>query len=415
MKPRTWVALSSALALAPLFAGTALAGTSLAGTSLAGTSLAGTSLAGTAPTGTAHPAAGCTSVPFAAGMDGYNSFRIPAIVRTTRGTLVAFAEGRVSSSADSGNIDIVARRSADGGCSWGPLEVVANYGDNTIGNPSPVVDPRTGRIVLLATTNAGDVTEAEIDAGQVTAAQSRRVWVLSSGDDGRTWTRPREITASVKRDDWRWYATGPGHAVVITRGPHRGRLVVSADHTTAASLDATTSVTGVNDLYSDNDGLTWQLGFTADNPDTSADVHGNETTAAELPDGQLYFNARNSSGPAGQQRADAYSDDGGLTLSRGFQVQPTIAGPAVEGSVLQATGGPLIYSGPADDSARADMTIRESTDAGTTWTSADEVSTELAGYSDLVALGGRTVGLLYETGTTTYYDEIEFTQIHGLY
>ena len=410
MKSRTWVALSGAVAVAPLLASTALASTALA--SPASPAPASTALASTAPASTGT--AGCTSVPFAAGMDGYNSFRIPAVVRTGRGTLVAFAEGRVNSSADSGNIDIVARRSADNGCTWGSLEVVANYGDNTIGNPSPVVDPRTGRIVLLATTNAGDVTEAEIDAGQVTSAQSRRVWVLSSGDDGRTWTKPREITASVKRGDWRWYATGPGHAVVITQGPHRGRLIVSADHTTAASPDATTSITGVNDLYSDNDGRTWHLGFTADNPDTSADVHGNETTAAELPDGRLYFNSRNSSGPAGEQRADAYSDDAGLRLSRDLEVQPTIAGPAVEGSVLQLTGGPLIYSGPADESARADMTIRESSDGGATWTTADQVSTALAGYSDLVQLPGKTIGLLYETGTATYHDEIDFTQLHGL-
>jgi sialidase-1 len=394
MKPRTWITLSGALAVTPLLVGAASAGAASAG---------------------ATQAAGCTSVPFAAGMDGYNSFRIPAIVRTQRGTLVAFAEGRVNSSADSGNIDIVARRSTDDGCTWGPLGVVADYGDNTIGNPSPVVDPRTGRIVLLATTNGGDVTEAEIDAGQVTAAQSRRVWVLSSGDDGQTWTSPREITASVKRSDWRWYATGPGHAVLITHGPHRGRLVVSADHTTAESPDATTSVTGVNDLYSDNGGLTWHLGFTADNPDTSADVHGNETTAAELPDGRLYFNSRNSSGPAGQKRADAYSDDGGLNLSRDLEVQPTISGPTVEGSVLQLTGGPLIYSGPANNNARASMTMRESADGGATWASAYEVSTELAGYSDVVQIPGRTVGLLYETGTTTYHDEIEFTQINGLY
>ncbi|MYZ18066.1 sialidase family protein, partial [Streptomyces sp. SID337] len=63
-----------------------------------------------------------TSVPFRAGREGYASFRIPAVVTSAAGTVLAFCEGRVGSQADFGNIDIVLKRSADGGRTWGPLQ-----------------------------------------------------------------------------------------------------------------------------------------------------------------------------------------------------------------------------------------------------------------------------------------------------
>lgn len=81
-----------------------------------------------------------------------------------------------------------------------------------------------------STYNAGTSTEAAIMRGEVAAEQSRRVFVLHSDDDGATWSAPAEVTATAKRADWRWYATGPGHAVRLTRGPYRGRLVVPANH-----------------------------------------------------------------------------------------------------------------------------------------------------------------------------------------
>jgi sialidase-1 len=135
--------------------------------------------------GTAGGSPGCeASVPFRSGTDGYDTFRIPAIVQTRRGTLPAFAEGRRSGAGDTGDIDLTVKRSSDGGCAWGPLTVVADSGANVSGNPAPVVDPRTGRVVLLSTYNAGSVTEAQIMRGEVTAEQSRRVFVQHSDDDG---------------------------------------------------------------------------------------------------------------------------------------------------------------------------------------------------------------------------------------
>ncbi len=190
----------------------------------------------TATTAQAAPRSTCTSsVPYTAGQDGYDTYRIPATVTTRKGTVLAFAEGRLNGAGDSGNIDVVLRRSTDGGCTWGPLSVVAAGGGDTRGNPAPVVDPKTGRIVLVTSYNDGAVTEAQIMRGEATPEQSRRVFVQTSSgtEDGRSFSPPRDITPQTKLPNWRWYATGPGHAVYLTQGPHTGRIVIPSNHSTA--------------------------------------------------------------------------------------------------------------------------------------------------------------------------------------
>ncbi|MFJ9961545.1 sialidase family protein [Streptomyces avermitilis] len=378
-----------------------------------------------AVTGTAGPAAaapppsrGCTSsVPYTAGRYGYDTYRIPATLRTRAGTLLAFAEGRRGGAGDTGNIDVVLRRSFDGGCTWGPLTVVAAGRGDTRGNPAPVVDPRTGRIVLVTSSNSGAVTEAQIMRGEVTPEQSRRVFVQTSRDDGRHFSAPRDITAQVKPANWRWYATGPGHAVALPRGPHAGRLVVPANHSAAPPEGSTDTgqearYYGAHAIYSDDGGLTWRLGFVDDSYD--GDDNANENTAAELPDGRLYFSARDQNGTSVGNRLDTYSGDGGQTLDRPYAVQPTLNDvPVVQGSVLQLTGNgaPLLFSGPSVPTARRSMAIRRSEDGGRTFMTAKTLSALPAAYSDLVQVSATQVGILYETGVAGPYDSIEFRRV----
>lgn len=352
-----------------------------------------------------------TSVPFRAGQEGYASFRIPAVVATGggtgSGTLLAFCEGRVGSRDDFGNIDIVLKRSTDGGLTWGPLQVAAKNGDALSGNPAPVVLD-TGRVLLVHVRNAALATEDSIRRGKVSAADGRRVWVQHSDDEGLTWSSPKEITKQTKKDTWRWYATTPGHAVQLSTG----RVVVPANH----SLPPTGKDTGTEGKYngghcllSDDDGETWRIGYVDDNTDNYINV--NETTATELPDGRVYFNTRTDSTAPGT-RADAYSRDGGQTLVKPFRPQAGLTGPVVEGSVLQLRDPDvLLYSGPADPGFRALMTIRASTDDGVTWRPAHTVDGLPAGYSDLVRVDDDTVGLLYETGDFGAYETIVFRRV----
>ncbi|MGW7520566.1 sialidase family protein [Streptomyces sp. NPDC054796] len=352
-----------------------------------------------------------TSVPFRAGNDGYASFRIPACVKAPDGSLLAYAEGRVNSTSDTGNIDIVQRRSTDGGLNWGPLQVVAVHGSGTAGNPSPIVR-QNGTLVLVYVTNAASATESLIRRGRVAAADGRRVWVCESGDSGATWTRSREITETAKRPEWRWYATTPGHAMELTGAAHAGRLVVPANHSippTGGDDGTEGKYNGGHDLLSDDGGQTWRIGYVDDNPDGYVNV--NETTGAELPDGRIYLNTRTEATAPGN-RADAYSADGGETLTEPFQPETGLTVPVCEGSVLQLRDPDvLLFSGPSHAERRERMVVRRSPDGGVTWVAAHVVDERPAAYSDLVRVDGTTVGLLYETGDSSPYSTITFRRV----
>ncbi|TVZ99550.1 exo-alpha-sialidase [Streptomyces sp. BK340] len=347
------------------------------------------------------------SVPFRAGQEGYAGFRIPAVVATNKGTLLAFCEGRVDSAADHGHIDIVLKRSTDGGRTWGPLRIAASNGKNLAGNPAPVVLD-TGRILLAHVRAAAGATEADILRGRISDADGRRVWVQHSDDDGVTWSRPKEITAQVKKPGWRWYATTPGHAIQL----RSGRVLVPGNHTlppTGTDTGAEARYNSGHCLLSDDRGETWHLGYLDENTDGYINV--NETTAAELPDGRVYFNTRNDS-PSPGNRADAHSGDGGRTLVKPFRPQAGLTTPVCEASVLQLRDPDLLlFSAPADPAARALMTIRASGDGGTTWRKALSVDGLPAAYSDLVRVDHGTVGLLYETGDFSAYETITFRRV----
>ncbi|MFG3167126.1 exo-alpha-sialidase [Streptomyces sp. NPDC048200] len=370
----------------------------------------GTSTEPGPPTGTDGPPAAAdpaVSVPFRGGREGYASYRIPAVVVTGAGTLLAFCEGRVGSASDHGHIDIVLKRSVDGGRTWGPQLAVARNGVNLAGNPAPVVLD-TGRVLLVHVRAAATATEDALLRGKVKAADGRRVWVQHSDDDGLTWSGLEEITGQVKKTGWRWYATTPGHALQL----RSGRVVVPGNHTlppTGTDNGTEAKYNSGHCLLSDDRGATWYLGYLDEN--TNGYVNVNETTAAELPDGRLYFNTRNDS-PSPGNRADAYSRDGGRTLEKPFRPQAGLVTPVVEGSLLQLRDPDLLlYSGPADPEFRAVMTLRASTDGGTTWRTAHTVDGLPAAYSDLVRVDATTVGLLYETGDFGAYETVTFRRV----
>ncbi|WP_063797995.1 sialidase family protein [Streptomyces sp. 150FB] len=347
------------------------------------------------------------SEPYRSGTSGYHTFRIPAALQVPGGALLAFAEGRRNSAADDGDIDLVLRRSFDGGCTWEPLQVVADAGADTAGNPVPVIDPYSGDVVLLSCRTIAGATEGQIRTGAV-ASSTRRVYVQRSADGGGHFSAQEDITASVKPADWRWYATGPGHAVALRSGPHRGRLLAPGNHSSAR-----TGHDGAHSLLSDDGGRSWRVGY-----DTSASGGMptlNESTLAELPDGRVYISSRDHDSATQGARADAYSADGGGSLSVPFRPQPGIAGPAVEGSVFQVPGrrgeAPLLYSGPSDPKDRRGMQVRISEDDGASWRPWWTVSEDPAAYSDLVETASGAVGLLYETGPLTYHDTIRFVLV----
>jgi sialidase-1 len=331
---------------------------------------------------------------FVAGSDGYHTFRIPSLLTTLRGTVLAFCEGRKKGRGDSGDIDLVLRRSDDGGATWGPLEVIDDDGPNTTGNPCPVVDRDTGTIWMTLTRNLGADSQRQILAG--TSRGTRTVWAMKSTDDGRTWSKPLEITASVKDADWTWYATGPGVAIQL----RSGRLVVPCDHYLAGSQAARAHV-----IYSDDHGTTWKRGGV---------VAGgvNECQVAELEGGTLLLNMRNAPARPGDGRAIATSRDGGQTWSEAVR-DVSLVEPACQASLIRVPdrSSPdhvrLLFSNPAG-SKRERMTVRRSDDGGKTWPVARVLHTGPSAYSCLTILSDQTVGCLYERGEKSSSERITF-------
>ncbi|QVQ52218.1 exo-alpha-sialidase [Spiractinospora alimapuensis] len=356
-------------------------------------------------------------VVFESGTEGYDTFRIPAITQTDDGTLLAFAEGRTDSGSDHGDIDLVLRRSHDDGRTWGALQVVGDNGPNTFGNPAPVVDPASGDIVLLTTHNAGEATEAEIMRGEVTDAQTRRVHLQRSTDDGETWSEPEDITDDAKLPEWRWYATGPGHGIALEAEPHTGRLVIPANHST--SPDPDTDDTGAEDhhygshsLYSDDGGRTWDIGG-VDTPMEGV-VNPNENTAVELANGDVYFNVRDQNGSSDGARAATISTDGGASFASPFATVPDLVAPPVQGSVLRLNVNAndlVVFSAPGEPDARRRLALRVSSDDAQSWEERVTVFDGPVAYSDLTTTGGQHLGVLFENGDERSYERITYTAV----
>jgi len=324
---------------------------------------------------------------FQSGTEGYHTFRIPAIIRTPN-RLLAFCEGRLTGTGDSGDIDLVLKHSADEGATWSPLSVVAHDPGFTCGNPAPVYEAESGQLVLLWTKNPASAKESRI----LTAEDPpRTVWAMRSGDEGATWSAPEEITATASRPDWRWYATGPCHGIQL----QSGRLLVPANH----SMSPDHADWRAHVLYSDDRGKTWAIGG----------VHQgftNESTVAELADGRVYQNMRSYTGE--RHRRVSYSGDSGMTWGED-ETDSALIEPVCQASVLSAGAG-LLFSNPASEK-REKMTVRWSGDSGKSWPTAVELYGGPSAYSDLVLLNESTAACVYERGVKNPYESIVFTPV----
>jgi N-acetylneuraminic acid mutarotase len=338
---------------------------------------------------------------FVAGTDGYHTYRIPAVVVSTHGTVLAFCEGRKYGGGDTGAIDMLLKRSRDGGRTWSAQQVVWTDAENTCGNPAPIVDRDTGTIWLLMTWNLGTEGEKKINAG--TSTQTRRVYITSSHDDGITWAKPREITGEVKKADWRWYATGPVNGIQLERGKFKGRLVIPANHT---ELDADgKTITCSQIIYSDDHGATWHLGGVEDK-------FTNESTVVERADGSLLHNMRSNHGK--NHRAVADSEDSGMTWSP-VRSDPALIEPVCQGCILRdtwptnGTKSRILFSNPAS-LKRENMTVRVSYDEGATWPVSQVLHAGPSAYSDLTVLPDGNIACLYESGDVKPYEKIVFAR-----
>ncbi|MBN9298828.1 MAG: exo-alpha-sialidase [Filimonas sp.] len=335
---------------------------------------------------------------FTKSTEGYSCFRIPAIVKTKTGTLLAFAEARKNSCADNGDIDLVVKRSTDNGVTWGKTIKVWDDGTNTCGNPVPIVDQSTGDIILVMSWNRGSDDIGAINNG---TGVPRRVYVTRSSDDGVTWATPTNVSATTTKPEWGWISTGPCHGIQLTKGTNAGRLVVPSCFI-EANKDATKRKQSAYMIYSDDHGATWQMGNVAD----PGAFTPNESTVVELSDGKLLLNSRCS---GKSFRVSSLSADGGVTWAT-VQGEYALVDPVSQGSLLGANynNNYLLFFSNDASTTRVNMSISTSKDNGKTWAKRFVVNTGQSAYSDIAIVSDTLIGITYETGQVNPYELIRF-------
>ncbi|MBD3353723.1 MAG: hypothetical protein GF364_19720 [Candidatus Lokiarchaeota archaeon] len=308
---------------------------------------------------------------------GYNTFKIPTMITAKNGTILAFAEARVENQEDWGKMDMVVRKSYDGGSTWTSLNVLVSEGQQTIGNTCPVVDNTTGYIWVIF------------------CKENDRCFKMHSEDHGETWSVPIEITEDVKLDDWGWYATGPTHGIQL----EDGTLMIPADHIVDLKMHA-------HVIFSKDHGETWELGGNVPG--------GEEASIVELKNGDIYMNVRHVK-PG--YRLTAISEDKGMNW-KNISLDYSLPDPACQGNLIEMqnphSSGESIYlfSNAADSLHREKMTVRISYDECQTWTISKLLYSGMASYSDLSLINSstNTIGCLFEKGCNYYAEEIVFTR-----
>jgi sialidase-1 len=339
---------------------------------------------------------------FKAGENGYPNYRIPALLALPGNKIIVFCEGRFlnnETNSDSGAINIVARTSLDGGKTFGPQRLIAKDGENTVGNPCPVYDKDTGTIWLFLTGNDGTISEADIIANK----GRRRVLVMHSEDLGETWSAIEDMTGTLSRANWTWYATGPCHGLRTKSG----RLVIPCDHIVYPLVGGTVHQSYSSHIvYSDDHGKTWHIGG-----DLSATT--NECCAAESKDGLLYITLRRV--PGNGQRGFSLSEDGGASWKPAADTgipDPTCQASVIAGPVAGKDGFyPLYLTNASHPKERRDLTLRTSYDGGKTWPDKRIVEEGFSAYSDLAIIDKDHLAVFYEAGGSEQepYSEIVFT------
>ena len=335
------------------------------------------------------------------GSGEYNNYRIPSIIISSVGTVLAFCEGREG--GDSGDINLLMKRSEDNGITWSNEQIIWDDGSNSCGNPCPLVDETTGRIWLFLTWNDGEDRESKII--QKTSKYHRLPYACYSDDDGITWSTPRDMSSSCRDTTWGWYATGPGFGIQIKKGKYEGRLLIPANH----SYDDPEGISGNGPfnygshvLYSDDHGESWEM--------SQAIRPGcNESQITELSDGTLLMNMRSYNGP--KSRATSTSTDGGATWSE-ISHDPQLVESRCQASILKfgefKDQQMQLFTNPAVPNGRTHITIKASFDDCQSWSNSKLIYAGPAAYSCLTKLANGKIGLFFEAGKDHPYEKMVF-------
>ncbi|MHC4754378.1 MAG: sialidase family protein [Planctomycetota bacterium] len=292
---------------------------------------------------------------FKAGELGYKEFRIPSLVVTKSGTILAFTEAGWTS-ADAGDRDIKLRRSTDGGRTWTKeIELILDRGKSRCGSPATIVEAKTGRIHLI------------------TAVDSKEALHSFSDDDAVTWSELEKITYVFEkfkpRYDWTGFDTGPAKGIELSRGKFKGRFIQPM------WLTKNNKAYRSGVIYSDDRGVTWKSGGLV----REAELNTNECSVYEAADGTLWMNTQ-------------------------------CLASTLRYSWPEEGRGRVLFANPADERSRVNMTVRMSYDDGRSWPVAKQIYAGPSAYSCMVRMPNGDIGLLYECGEKYKYEKMAFTR-----
>lgn len=329
--------------------------------------------------------------------EGYPVYRIPALAVTSRGTLIAAYDGRPAGGDLPAQIALLVRRSADGGATWLPRQIVrADTTPLGFGDPSLLVDRETGRIFLFHAASIRQGFQAAHTGNDPSDPNVLHADYSWSDDDGVTWQH-RRITSTIKDSAWGGIFAASGAGIQLRHGARAGRLV---QQYVVRSKGKNFGVS----VWSDDHGVTWHHG-TLVGPDVD------ENKSVELSDGRIMLNGRFRIG-----RQVAISTDGGASY-QGLHLDSTLVDPGNNAAIIRlrpdaSADDPrshwLLFSNTRDPGTRRNLTVRLSCDDGMTWSAGYVVEPGAAGYSTLAVLPDGRIGILYERGS---YQWISFTTL----
>ena len=324
-----------------------------------------------------------------AGDDGSLAYRIPRLVTTLSGTLIAVYDIRHRGWGDlPGDIDVGMSRSTDGGQSWQAMTTIIDMGSDPkarmdgVGDPAVLVDRSNGRIWVVATWSHGDRAWHGSGPG-LTPDETGQLIMVTSDDDGETWSKPRNITKQVKNPDWCYLLQGPGRGISM----NDGTLVFAAQVQDAERTPYSTL------LISRDHGESWSVPQ-GPRPNTT------EAQVAEVG-GELMLNMRDNRGGS---RAVYSTPDLGQSWRAHPSSRSALIEPVCMASLLRVDRDEkpplLLFSNPAvSQGPRRRMTLKASADLGFTWPAAWQLlldEGQSAGYSCLTRIDASTLGILFE-------------------
>nr|WP_294906165.1 sialidase family protein [uncultured Lacibacter sp.] len=346
-----------------------------------------------------------------AGEDNVHSYRIPGMITTDKGTLITVYDIRYKHSGDlPANIDVGMSRSTDGGQTWEPMKIIMDMGEphenNGIGDPAILFDPVTKKLWVAALWSKGNRSIAGSKPGLSPDTTGQFV-LVSSDDDGVTWSKPYSITEQIKNPAWHLYFNGPGNGIAM----QNGTLVFPSQYWDETTKPSSVGIPHSSIIYSNDHGKTWKSGVGAKSNTTEAQV-------VETTPGTLMLNMRDN---RGRYRSVATTTDMGQTWTEHATSYEALPDPVCQASIIKARVNVkgqmkdvLFFSNVNSDRARINTTVKASLDMGETWLPANELLIDARGswgYSVLSKINDHTLGLFYEGTGAMYFISIPVSDI----